>query len=76
MNKARRKELDRIHSAILELYEALEEVKAEEEEAMDNMPESLQESERYEIMEEAVSNMEYAVDSLQEAMEYIASAME
>ena len=76
MNKARRKELDRIHSAILELYESLENVMSEEEEARDNIPESLQESERYEAMEEAISNMEYAVDSLQEAMEYVESAME
>lgn len=76
MNKARRKELDKIHSAILELYEALEDVMNEEEEARDNMPESLQDTDRYEAMEEAISNMEYAIDSLQEAMGYIESAME
>ena len=38
---------------------------------MDNMPESLQESQRYCDMEEAVDNMDSAIDSLDDAIDYI-----
>lgn len=75
MNKARRTRLAAIYDKITELQEMIGEIRDEEQEAMDNMPESLQGSERYETMEaavsaleEAIDNMGYAADSVEEAI--------
>ena len=38
------------------------------------MPENLQNSERYEIAEEACDNLDSAISSLEEALDYIESA--
>lgn len=76
MNKARRAELNRIINAIQELKNDLEVVHDEEEDAMDNMPESLQDSDRYYAMEEAVDSMDDALDELDEVIEFLESAME
>lgn len=76
MNKARRKALDEVISKIEEAKELLENLQAEEEEYRDNMPESLQGSERYEAADAAVDNMSSAVDALDEAISSIESAQE
>ena len=76
MNKARRKALDEVISKIEEAKELLENLQAEEEEYRDNMPESLQGSERYEEADAAVDNMSSAVDALDEAISSIESAQE
>ena len=46
MNKARRKQLSEIQEKLAELKDMIETVLDEEQEAYDNLPESLQESER------------------------------
>lgn len=56
------------------LREEIECIKDEEEEAFDNFPESLQESERGEAMQEAISNLEYAFDSIDEVISYLEEA--
>ena len=76
MNKARRKQLGEVTAKIKELYELLENIKDEEEEAAGNLPESLQETAQHDAMEDAVENMELALDSLQEAISYIEDAAE
>lgn len=48
----------------------------EEDDARDNMPESLQNSERYEQSEEASESMESAEEALQEAIGYLESVAE
>jgi len=65
MNKARRKELANIVAKLEELdalreqiREQLAAVRDDEQEAFDNMPESLQESERGEQMQEYIDTME------------------
>jgi hypothetical protein len=68
MNKQRRERLDEAHSKLLEAYEIIEDVKNEEEEAFDNMPENLQGSERGEQMEEYIGTMEDALDSLDDVL--------
>lgn len=72
MNKLRRKELARIieklealDSLRAEIQEELETVMDEEQEAFDNMPESLQESERGEQMQEYIDAMQYAMDDME-----------
>lgn len=54
----------------------LETIKDEEEEAMNNMPESLQETERYEKCENAVDNLSDAIDSLIEYSESLDSIVD
>jgi len=75
MNKERRKSLKEIAEQLEILKDALEEVMANEEEARDNIPESLWESERYEKAEAACENLSYAIDSLEEVFDYIEEAM-
>lgn len=71
MNAARRKALKTIITSLekldalrAEIYEALEDVKCEEEEALENMPESLQESDRGQQMQEYIDSMDEALDTL------------
>lgn len=73
MNKERRKSIDRVINEIeklKELYasivEEVEEIRDEESDYLDNIPENLQGSDRYYTAEEAVGNLDSAVDSLQE----------
>lgn len=67
MNKVRRNTLSDILGKIEGLKSVLEEVLEEEEDCMNNFPESLQGSARYEIMENAVSSMEEVIGNLEDA---------
>jgi len=71
MNANRRKAIDKIVSRLEELQADLASVCGEEQEAYDNTPESLQESDRYTESEEAISAMEGADGSIQEAIDYL-----
>ena len=64
MNKTRRKEIARAIELMEQAREILEAVRDEEQEAFDNMPESLQGSERGEAMEGYISTLEEVVGSL------------
>lgn len=64
MNKMRRERLDEAHSKLIEAYHIIEEVKDEEEQAFDNMPENLQGSERGEQMEEYIATLEEIYDGI------------
>lgn len=71
MNNTRRKEirniideLETMAGRLDDLYSWLDELKSEEEEYRDNIPENLQGGIRYEESEEASGNMEYASDAL------------
>lgn len=73
MNKDRRKRLTSIAEQISVLIDMAQEVLDEEQEAFDNMPESLQQGERGEAMQDAVEaigglieGMEQAKDSIEE----------
>lgn len=72
MNKIRRKtlaqivaKLEELESLRQEIQEMLEEVKDEEEVALDNMPESLQEGERGQQMQEYIDTMDGVVIDLE-----------
>lgn len=76
MNNARRKTIRTIIKMLREdnpdvngIRDDLEDLLAEEEEAMENLPESLQESERYMIMEESCEYLQEALDELDDADE-------
>ena len=64
MNNVRRKTLNEIRDKIEELRGDLEAVMNEEEDYRDNMPENLQNSERYEKADDACNAMSEAIDML------------
>lgn len=67
MNKDRRKRLEGIYEKLIEIYEELDAIIDEEQEAYDNMPESLQDSEKGERMYEGIDNLESARDDINNA---------
>jgi len=73
MNNKRRKE---IANTIRQIERVVSDILAEEEDAFDNMPESLQYSERGDMSQEAQDNLSCAVDSLEEAISYLEDASE
>lgn len=76
MNKERRKSLREIQSKLDRLGQDLETLKEEEEEYRDNLPENLQESDRFQradevcdLLMEALENMDSAYQQIEEAVE-------
>ena len=68
MNKQRRTEISNIVSELENLKSKLDLVLNDEQFAFDNIPESLQYSERAEQSQEAIDCMEAAVNNLEEAI--------
>lgn len=66
MNDARRKEIGKAVQLLEDAKNILEYVCDEEQGAFDNMPESLQSSERGEAMEEAIDVLSDTYDELQD----------
>ena len=64
MNKLRRKQIAEAIELIEQAMSILEQVRDDEQEAFDNMPESLQGSERGEAMEEYIYTLEEFLDAL------------
>jgi RecB family exonuclease len=62
MNKERRKRLSEASDLIIKAQTIVEEVKDEEEEAYDNLPEQFQNGERGEQMQEYISLLEEVYD--------------
>ena len=74
MNNQRRMKLKKIVKALQDVIYAIEVVKDEEEDYMNNIPENLQGSDRYsraeavcEYLEDAISDIESAIDNIEEA---------
>ena len=76
MNKARRKRIDEIQEKLSEMKDLIDEVLSEEQEAYDNLPESIQDSERGEAMQTAIDSLESAVSSCEEIEDYLNEAQE
>ncbi len=73
MNKHRRTVISELLYQLVEIYENLEAVKDEEEEALENYPENLRYSERGEAMQEAFENIEEAHGAISEAIDLLQS---
>lgn len=71
MNKYRRKQIQEALSLIDKAYALLTNAKEEEEMAFENLPESLQESERGTTMQDNVDYLDTAVTGLEEAKEVL-----
>ena len=69
MNKERRKDLSKAMDKLYEGKDLLQSVLEEEQNAFDNMPEGLQQSERGETMEEGISAMEEFLYAIEEGLE-------
>lgn len=72
MNAARRKKIADLHERLTGLLAEIEEVRDEEQDCFDNMPESFQAGEKGSAAEEAIGYLEDACNSTKEA----ASALE
>lgn len=71
MNKKRRKEISKIVSTLEDVRDRISEVIDEEQCAFDNMPESIQGSDRGCESEEAIDCLNDALDSVESALEYL-----
>ena len=71
MNNKRRKEISKIVSTLEGVRDRLSELVDEEQSAFDNMPESIQGSDRGCDSEEAIGYLSDALDSVQSALEYL-----
>jgi len=76
MNRERRKKLQDAAKRIGHIVELIEEIRDEEQDAHDNLPESMIDGERGERMEEAIDHLEDAIADLESAVENIESAAE
>lgn len=74
MNKARREAIEKVVGELRDIQSAVEELRDEEQEYLDNIPENLQGSERYDLAEQALENLNSAYDSIEEAASYLEDA--
>lgn len=71
MNKQRRKRLQAICEQLENLFLDLEQIQEEEQEAYDNLPESIQDSERGEQMYEYADNLGDYANDMQDILDNI-----
>ena len=76
MNKDRRARIAALQAQLQDIMSALDEIRNEEQEAYDNLPESFQDGERGEAMQTAIEAMESAMESCEEAEGYLEEAQE
>lgn len=75
MNRLRRARLLDVADIISEMIGIFDDIREDEENYADNMPENLHGSQRYERAEEAVDQISEAIEHLEEATESIEEAM-
>ncbi len=76
MNKARRKQLEKVVEVLTAQMEELETIKDEEQEAFDNLPEAIQCTERGETMEENVDELDSIITDLENVIDSINEVIE
>lgn len=76
MNAQRRKQLSEISDKIELIKEEITFLQEEEQDALDNMPDSLQYSDKGERMQTAIDAMDSILQSLDDSMMYILEAIE
>ena len=76
MNKARRKWLQKVIDALEEQKSEIDSIYDEEQEAYDNMPEGLQESERGQAVGENVDGLESASSELEDIISNLQEILE
>jgi uncharacterized membrane protein len=76
MNKSRRVRIEKLCESLEELKEELNNILAEEQEAFESLPESIQESERGEAMQNGITCLEDASTSLDNTTDNLMGAIE
>ena len=76
MNNARRSKIAEVVTSLNSLSMKIDRIMDEEQSGLDNIPENLQGTERYQKSEEAVSALEDAMNSLEECIEHLETAAE
>lgn len=74
MNKTRRKQIIKAIEMLNTANDFIESIRSDEEDYMNNIPENLQNSDRYYIADEAVSNLEDAISDIESAIENLENA--
>jgi predicted nucleic acid-binding Zn-ribbon protein len=69
MNKAQRKTIEDIRGNLQNELERIESERDAEQEKFDNMPESLQNSDKGQAMEEGISTLDEAIEGVQSAID-------
>ncbi|QCO07299.1 hypothetical protein [Azospirillum argentinense] len=72
MNKARRKRLAEAAELLEQALTIISEAKDEEQDAFDNLPESIQQGERGQTMEEAINSLDDIHTAVEEARDTLA----
>lgn len=75
MNKKRRELLRSAIPLLSQAARIIDQVAEQEGDSMDNIPESLQDTDRYEKMEKAVENLGTALEHIESAQECISDAL-
>ena len=76
MNKERRTKIGNVITALNTLRDQVQDIHDDEDTALGNLPESLEGSDRYDMMQEAVDNLDEALSSLEDAIDFLDSARE
>ena len=76
MNNKKRTQIEDIVSQLMDLQSEIKTLRDEEQEIVDNFPENLQGSERYEIAEAAADNLDSACSSIEELIDNLNNAAE
>jgi len=76
MNKQKREKLKGVRNLLSSASNIISQVLEDEQDCLDNMPENLQYSDRYESMEAAISKLEDAIDNIERADECLEEASE
>lgn len=71
MNKARRDQLRKVIQKIEDIIKVVENILYDEQDAYDNIPDSLKESDRGNESIEAQDNIEAAIEALEQASSYL-----
>lgn len=71
MNKVRRARVDEVIEKLQELQSEVENIMDEETEYRDNIPENMQQSERYETADQNCDGLQSAYDSIEEAIDQL-----
>jgi len=74
LNTGRRKRIKSVIQTILTCVDVIDRIRDVEDDAMNNLLDNLQDSERYAAMEDAVAYLEEAEASLEEVVENLVSA--
>jgi len=74
MNNQRRKALEEMRAKLEDIKGDIEYLRDEEQEYIDNMPESLQSGEKHETAENAVTNMDEAINGLEDILSNVDEA--